>query len=236
MKIAGETNMMIMEIENNILKVSINNQTINATNILEISDNWQHLIQSNIEDWVFQIQRMLANELDVYKRQENHYVDDHIWEIQDLYKDKEDKKKERVEDKEVILIKPYEIDKSTSATTKSSFINDKVNNLIKYIKFIHSSTQTRMFQPLLYYQSLKSREEQDPKFWKEVATALVKNNYNTKTLQNGYPIAMYQGGLPHEPYFIAIDNQDQVIISPNKKMVTIYMVGELKMLVWFIGI
>jgi len=40
-KIAGETNMMIMEIEDNILKVSINNQT---TNILEILENLQHLI------------------------------------------------------------------------------------------------------------------------------------------------------------------------------------------------
>ena len=68
MKIAGETNMIIMEMEDNILKVSINNQTINATNILEISENLQHLIQSNIEDWVFQIQRMLADELDAYKR------------------------------------------------------------------------------------------------------------------------------------------------------------------------
>jgi len=53
-----------------------------------------------------------------------------------LYKDKEDKKKERVEDEEVILIKPYKIDKLTSATTKSSFIDDEVNNLIKYMKFI----------------------------------------------------------------------------------------------------
>ena len=160
---------------------------------------------------------------------------DHIWEIQDLYKDKEDKKEERVEDKEVILIKPYEIDKSTSVTTKSSFINNEVDNLIKYMKFIHFSIQTKMFQPLPHYQSLKSRGEQDPKFWKEVATALVKNNHNTKTSWNGYPIAMYQGGLPHEPYFIAIDNQDQVIIGPNKKMVTIYVVRELKILVWFIG-
>jgi len=53
-----------------------------------------------------------------------------------LYKDKEDKKKERVEDEEVILIKPYKVDKLTSATTKSSFIDDEVNNLIKYMKFI----------------------------------------------------------------------------------------------------
>jgi len=32
---------------------------------------------------------------------------------------------------------------------------------------------------------------------------------------------MYQGGSPHEPYFIAIDNKDQVIISPSKKIVVV---------------
>ena len=42
---------------------------------------------------------------------------------------------------------------------------------------------------------------------------------------------MFQKGPLHEPYFITIDNQGQVIIGPNKKTVTIYMVGELKMLI-----
>ena len=62
------------------------------------------------------------------------------------------------------------------------------------------------------------------------------DNYNTKISRNGYPITMFQGGLPHEPYFIAIDNWGQVIIGPNKKMVATYVVGELKMLIQFIGI
>ena len=84
---------------------------------------------------MFQIQRMLPDELNVYKGQGNKYVDKHIQEIQDLYKENEDKKEERVEDEEIILIKPYKIDKLTS-TTKSSFIDDEVKNLIKYMKFI----------------------------------------------------------------------------------------------------
>ena len=88
-----------------------------------------------------------------------------------------------------------------------------------------------MFWLLPHYQSLKSREEQDPKFWKEIATALVENNHNTETSQNGYPIAIYQGGLPYEPYFIAINNWGQVRIDPNKKMVTMHMIGELEMLI-----
>ena len=36
---------------------------------------------------------------------------------------------------------------------------------------------------------------------------------------------MFQGELPYEPYFIAINNQGQVIIGPNKKMVATYVVG-----------
>ena len=61
---------------------------------------------------------MLVNKLDAYKERENKYVDNNIWEIQDLYKDKEIKKEEeRIEDEEVILIKPYEISKLTSSTT-----------------------------------------------------------------------------------------------------------------------
>jgi len=68
MKIARETNTTITEMEQTILQASINNQTMNTTNILGISENLQYLIQSNMEDQVFQIQRILADELDMYKR------------------------------------------------------------------------------------------------------------------------------------------------------------------------
>jgi len=78
---------------------------------------------------------MLADELDTYKGQGNKYVDENIQEIQDLYKENKDKKERRVEDEEVILIKPYRVDESTSMT-KFSFINNEVENLIKYMKFI----------------------------------------------------------------------------------------------------
>jgi len=156
MKIAGETNTAITEMEEMILKTSINNRTTNTTNILGISEDLWYLIQSNMEDRIYRIQRMLANELDIYSRQENQYVNDNIWKIQELYKDMEQKKeskKERVEDEEVILIKLYKVSKSTSSM-KSSFIDDEVDNLMKYIKFIYSPTQTRLFKPPPHYQSL----------------------------------------------------------------------------------
>ena len=88
-KIARETNTTIMEIEETILKASINNRMTNAMNILEISEDLRYLIQSNMEDQVYQIQRMLTDKLDAYSGRENQYVDNNIKEIQELYKDME---------------------------------------------------------------------------------------------------------------------------------------------------
>ena len=96
--------------------------------------------------------------------------------------DKEEKRDEgRVEDKEVILIKPYEVSSSTSISTHStSFIDEEIKNLIKYMKFVKTPTQTRLFYPPAHYQSLKSRGEQDPDFWKEIIMALVDTWHNTE--------------------------------------------------------
>ena len=146
MKITEKANMMIMEIKRTILKASINNQTMNVMNILRILEDLWYLIQSNMKDQTFQIQRILADELDAYRGRENSYVNNNIQEIQKLYKDKEQKKKEgTIEDKKVILIKPYEISGLALSTTKLSFINNEVNNLLKYMKFIQLSIQTRIF-------------------------------------------------------------------------------------------
>ena len=233
-KIAKEVNTMITEMKGTILITSINNRTTNTTNITRISEDLWYMVQSEIEDWVFQIQRMLANELDRYKGRGNSYMDENIWEIQQLYIDEKIPKKEtETVEEEVILIKPYKVSESI-LTKSSSFINEEINNLIKYMKFVKASTQTRIFRPLPYYQLLWSRREQDSDFWKEVAITLVNNKHNIKTSRNRYPIRMFQEGPPHEPFFITIDNQGQVIIGPNKKIVVVYMVGKLKVLVWFI--
>jgi len=77
-KLAREVNTMVMEMEESILAASINNQTMNATNIAGISEDLQYLVQSNMEDRAFQIQRMLVDELDRYKGKENTYVDENI--------------------------------------------------------------------------------------------------------------------------------------------------------------
>ena len=78
MKIAAETNTTITEIEDMILKASTNNRVINAMNITVVSEDLRYLIQSNMKNQVFQIQQMLADELDVYKGRGNVYIDNNI--------------------------------------------------------------------------------------------------------------------------------------------------------------
>jgi len=147
MKIAVEMNTMIMEMEDTILKASTNNRIINATNITGVSEDLRYLIQSDMENRVFQIQQMLADELNAYKGKGNIYVEDNIKEIQELFKEEESKKKGGyIEEEEVILVKPYEVSKSSSSTTSTtSFITDEVENFLKYMKFVRSPTQTRLF-------------------------------------------------------------------------------------------
>ncbi len=101
---------------------------------------------------------MLANKLDGYKGKENIYVDNNIREIQELYINEEQVKKNegRIENKEVILVKPYEASKSMSIFThNTSFIDEKIDNLLKYMKFVKLPIQTRIFQPPPHYQSLE---------------------------------------------------------------------------------
>ena len=94
-------------------------------------------------------------------------MDNNIREIQDLYRDEEQKKKLKrgtVEEEGVILIKLYKVSTTTSKTTESSFIQDKIKNLEQHMKFIHFLIQTRLFKLPSHYQSLYSRGEQNPEF------------------------------------------------------------------------
>ena len=73
-KIAEETN-------TTILMASVNNRIMNVTNITQISEDLWYLIQSDMDNRAFQIQWILANELECYKGKNNKYVDDNIKEI-----------------------------------------------------------------------------------------------------------------------------------------------------------
>jgi len=58
-----------------------------------------------MDEQAFQVQRMLANELDQYKEKGNSYMDNNIKEIQELYMNEEMKEKQGImENEEVILV------------------------------------------------------------------------------------------------------------------------------------
>ena len=83
--------------EETILKASNNHWTLNIANIFSISKDLWNLIQSDIKNRAYQVQRLLADELDEYKERENVYVDENIKKIQELYKveDNGEMKRER---------------------------------------------------------------------------------------------------------------------------------------------
>jgi len=119
-------------------------------------------------------------------------VDNNIKEIQELYMNKEMKgEKGIVENEKIILVRPYEVLSMTTSSSRTSFITDEIENLAKYMKFVKTPLQTQIFQLPPYYQSLKSRGEQDPAFWKEVAMAFLDRKRNTDTSRNGCQIPMY---------------------------------------------
>ena len=135
-KIAEETSTTVTEMEGTILSASINNRTMNATNITQISEDLWYLIQSDMDDRALEIQRMLADELDQYKGKGNDYVEGNIREIQELYiKEEDGEEKGRIEDEEVILVKPYEVSTTTSSSS-TSFITDEIEHLLRHMKFI----------------------------------------------------------------------------------------------------
>ena len=69
-------------------------------------------------------------------------MDKNIQEIQDLYIKEEQQGK--VEEKEVILIKLYKV-LELILTKSLSFIDEEIDNVLKYIKFVKLLTQTRIF-------------------------------------------------------------------------------------------
>ena len=55
-KMAEETSTTVTEMEGTILLASIYNRTINATNITQIAEDLQYLIQSDMDDQTLEIQ------------------------------------------------------------------------------------------------------------------------------------------------------------------------------------
>jgi len=72
-----------------------------------------------------------------------------------------DKGKQRIEEEEVFLYKPYNVDEPKPKTSKPQLIQDEVNNLEKYMKYMQSPIKTIPFYSPPYYKSLRPQGEQD---------------------------------------------------------------------------
>ena len=161
-------NTTITEMERTILKASNNYWTLNIANIFSIPEDLWNLVQSDIENRAYHVQILLADELNEYKGRRNNYMNENIKEIQELYKEKgkrqwKDKKEKRIQDKEVLLYKLYEILIEFSLT-QLIFIQDKLDNLEKYIKLVYSPAKTRTFTLPPHYKLIQPKREQNDQF------------------------------------------------------------------------
>ena len=77
-KLVKEASTTVAEMKGNILTASIDNCTTNTMNITQIVEDLCYLIQSDMDDRAFQIQKRLADELDQYKGKGNRYVEENI--------------------------------------------------------------------------------------------------------------------------------------------------------------
>ena len=92
-----------------------------------------------MENQAYYIQMLLVGKLDSCKRNGNTYALEHIKEIQDVYKQdnieiKEpivDDKRGQVQEKEVFLYKPYNVESPKARTPEPTFIQDEIENLAK---------------------------------------------------------------------------------------------------------
>jgi len=81
MKLAEEANIQIVEIKSTILQVSNNYRIYTTRDIFSITEDLWNIVQSNIEDQAYHIQKLLANELDSCKEKGNNYAKEYIKEI-----------------------------------------------------------------------------------------------------------------------------------------------------------
>ena len=115
-------------------------------------------------------------------------------------------------------------------TLEPTFIQDEVDNLNKYMKYMQSPIITTLFYLPPYYKSIWPQREQDKQYWKEIAIEFLKEKHNVDTTRKGFLIEIYMEGSPHKPYFIVLTLWEEIIIRPTKKLVVTYIVGDLALL------
>ena len=69
---------------------------------------------------------------------------------------------------------------------------------------MQSPVKIMPFYSLPYYKSIWPQGEQDEQYWNEITIAFLENKDNADTTRKGFPIEIYIGGPPYEPYFIIL--------------------------------
>jgi len=69
-------------------------------------------------------------------------------------KKQDTKRKQWIQDKEVLLYKPYKVNSPRPKTPELTFIHDEIKNLEKYMKFIQALINTTPFYLPPHYKSL----------------------------------------------------------------------------------
>ena len=100
----------------------------------------------------------------------------------------------------------------------------------KFTKLLQAPVKTTPFYLPPYYKSLQPNREKDKQYWKEIAIEFLKQKHNADITKCEFPIKMYMKGLLYELYFITIILQGEIIIGPTKKLVALYIVGNLALL------
>ena len=98
------------------------------------------------------------------------------------------------------------------------------------MKYMQSPVKTMLFYLPSYYKSIQSQGEWNKQCWNKIAIEFLKRKHNANITRREFPIEIYTGGPSHEPYFIVLTLQGQIIVRPMKKTVASHVVGDLALL------
>ena len=102
------------------------------------------------------------------------------------------------------MFKLYNVDSPRLKTPEPIFIQDEINNLEKYMKYMQASIKMIPFYPPSQYKFLWPQGEQDKQYWNKIVVEFLKKKHNMDTMREEFLIEMYTGDLSHEPYFIIL--------------------------------
>ena len=151
-------------------------------------------------------------------------------------------KENKEEEEKVILICPSPPldDKSTTTLSSNELmvsasknpniqLSEEIDDLITCLKQFKALSNITHFLPPTEYYTITRNRENSFRYWNWIIKGLLKSKQNSETVQRGFKIPLYIGGLSHEPWFISKAADNSYIVGLQKKSVAIYAMGEEKL-------